>query len=254
MSSSDVSSSRPFYAGLAQAYDALVTDPVGPWVEAVHQRLVEGGRGSGRVLDAGCGTGRHAAALADLGHAVDLLDASADLLSQAAARCPSATVHRADLCGFDTGSRYDAVTCRGVLNDLVDGRERQAALDCMAAALVPGGVLFLDVREASAARLRADREPHTKVVELPTGELLRFTSTTTWDDGLLRVDEKYDVTAASGARAVETYDFAMRPWTVIELRSRLDAAGLARVVVESGVGRCTPDRLFVTAVRGACWS
>lgn len=37
--SAQVSRSRPFYARHAQAYDLLVTDPVEPWVQAVHQRL-----------------------------------------------------------------------------------------------------------------------------------------------------------------------------------------------------------------------
>jgi len=37
-SSFQVSSERPFYAEHAEVYDVLITDPVGPWVEAVHAR------------------------------------------------------------------------------------------------------------------------------------------------------------------------------------------------------------------------
>ena len=59
--SARVSRERPFYADYAEAYDLLMTDPVEPWVEAVHDRLLAGGWPSAMVLDAGCGTGRHAA-------------------------------------------------------------------------------------------------------------------------------------------------------------------------------------------------
>jgi ubiquinone/menaquinone biosynthesis C-methylase UbiE len=62
-----VSRARPFYADYAEAYDLLVMDPVEPWAEAVHDRLLALGWPSAVVLDAGCGTGRHAAALAAKG-------------------------------------------------------------------------------------------------------------------------------------------------------------------------------------------
>ena len=40
--SARVSQARPFYADHAEAYDPLVTDPVDPWVEAVHERASVG--------------------------------------------------------------------------------------------------------------------------------------------------------------------------------------------------------------------
>ncbi len=95
--SARVSRARPFYAEYAQAYDLLVTDPVEPWAEAVHDRLLSSGWPSAVVLDAGCGTGRHAAALAAKGHHVDLADASERLLVQAASRNPSALALHVDL-------------------------------------------------------------------------------------------------------------------------------------------------------------
>ena len=58
--SARVSAERPFSSRHADAYDLLITDPVEPWVDAVHDRLVRAGRPRARVLDAGCGTGRHA--------------------------------------------------------------------------------------------------------------------------------------------------------------------------------------------------
>ena len=56
--SAEVARSRPFYAAHAEAYDLLITDPVEPWVSAVHDRLVADGSAPATILDAGCGTGR----------------------------------------------------------------------------------------------------------------------------------------------------------------------------------------------------
>ncbi len=87
---SNPSGARPFYGAFADLYDHVVTDPVGPWTEAVEGALASRGVERGTLLDAGCGTGRHAAAFAALGHQVTLLDASAELLAVASARCPAA--------------------------------------------------------------------------------------------------------------------------------------------------------------------
>ncbi|HEX5997749.1 MAG TPA: hypothetical protein VFY84_21630 [Jiangellales bacterium] len=45
--SARVSRVRPFYSDYADAYDLLISDPVEPWVEAVHERLLAGGWPSG---------------------------------------------------------------------------------------------------------------------------------------------------------------------------------------------------------------
>lgn len=237
--SAQVSSERPFYARYAEAYDLLVTDPVEPWVVAVHDRLAP----SAAVLDAGCGTGRHAAGLIARGHRVDLVDASPELLSLAVRRCPASRAVRADLCTMTARPEYDAVTCRGVLNDMVTDGERTSAVASLAAHLRPGGQLFLDVRERDASQERIDGAVRTKQVTLPDGAQLTFTARTTWDGGLMRVEESYLVAGQPPA----AYHFVMRPWTGPELRTALHAAGLHRVDIRPGVGRRTADRLFVVA-------
>jgi SAM-dependent methyltransferase len=239
--SGEMRTERPFYAAHADAYDLLITDPVEPWAEAVHERLP----GPARILDAGCGTGRHAAALIARGHEVDLVDASAQLLAIARRRCPMASARLADLCTLQAGPTYDAVTCRGVLNDLLTDRDRSAAVGSLAQALISGGRLLLDVREKTASRVRADGITRSRTVTVGPAATLTFTATTTWRDGLLHVHEQYSLTGAPPT----AYDFKMRPWTQAELTDRLHAAGLQNVETRPGVGRKTPDRLFVTAVR-----
>jgi len=88
--SARVSAERPFYDLYAAAYDALITGPVEPWVQAVDEHLVGAGREHAAILDAGCGTGRHARGLIDRGHRVTLMDASERLLAVARGRCPGA--------------------------------------------------------------------------------------------------------------------------------------------------------------------
>ena len=137
---------RPLYAERAEAYDQLFADPVEPWVDvvcAVHPP-------PGALLDAGCGTGRHAEALAACGFDVTLVDASEALLAQARARLPSVSAHLADLRSLSLGRSFDVIACRGVLNDIIEDRDREAVLRAFAAHLSPGGVVVADVRDRAA--------------------------------------------------------------------------------------------------------
>jgi SAM-dependent methyltransferase len=242
-----VSQARPFYADYAEAYDLLVTGPVEPWADAVHDRLLAGGWPSAHVLDAGCGTGRHAAALAAKGHHVDLADASERLLAQAAARNPSALALHADLCALIVSGAYQAVTCRGVLNDMTTDAERDAALSSLRGALSDGGVLMLDVREPEGSRRRADGVPRHRTADLGPRGALELASTVTWEAGFLHVVEDYQLRTPSSPAEHRRFHFIMRPWSAQEIRERLTAAGFGRVDVGPGVGRTTGDRLFVVA-------
>ncbi|MDG6110373.1 class I SAM-dependent methyltransferase [Dactylosporangium aurantiacum] len=238
---------RPFYSLHADAYDALITDPVEPWVDAIHDRLVQARQPHAAVLDAGCGTGRQAAALIARGHRVDVADASRELLSRASERCPGARALLVDLCAMDVASEYDAVTCRGVLNDMTTDEERESAIGSLTACLRPGGLLFLDVREAEASRLRADGGERCRIADLGDGRKLRFSTRTRWRDGRLLVEERYVLVVEGRVTHESTYDFAMRPWSRAELSSMLRGNGMLQIDITSGVGRRTADRLFVVA-------
>jgi SAM-dependent methyltransferase len=245
--SAGVSRARPFYADYAEAYDLLVTDPAEPWAEAVHDRLLSSGWPSALVLDAGCGTGRHAAALAARGHHVDLADASEQLLAQASSRNPSALALNADLCALTVNMTYQAVTCRGVLNDMTADAERDAALRSLRGALSDGGMLMLDIRESEGSRRRADGMPRRRTADLGARGVLHVTSTVTWDSGFLRVAEDYTLRMPGAPADHRRLNFVMRPWNAQEVRERLTAAGFAHVEVGPGAGRTSGDRLFVVA-------
>lgn len=245
--SARVSRARPFYADYADAYDLLISDPVEPWVEAVHERLLAGGWPSALVLDAGCGTGRHAAALAAKGHRVDLADASQRLLKQAASRNPSALAVHTDLCALTVSRRYQAVTCRGVLNDMTSDTERDAVLRAFAGALSDGGMLMLDVREPDGSRRRADGVRRQRTADLGARGILEFASIVTWEAGLLHVVEDYQLRTPGAPASHHQFDFTMRPWSPQEVRERLTGAGFGHIEIGPGVGRTTGDRLFIFA-------
>ena len=248
--SAHVAAERPFYDRHAAAYDALVTDPVEPWVAAVEDALEGAGFTNAQVLDAGCGTGRHAAALIERGHDVTLLDASAALLRIARKRCPDAPALVSDLCAPALTGPFDAVVARGVLNDLVTDRERASALRAFAGLTHAGGVLVLDVRETALSRQRADGTWRTTHAELSDGSHLRFGSRPTWKHGRIVVEERYELDGGRhGGSEVSEFLFEMRPWARDEVQRLLTSVGYGRIEMHPGVGRRTPDRLLVTARR-----
>ncbi len=103
-----------------------------------------------QVLDIGCGTGRMLESYDYLGWQVTGLEPDRDFCQQAADLAKSLK-HTDVICGgfddIDMQEQYDLVTA---INDpfayLLDIRQRVKALERMYAALKPGGVLFLEIK------------------------------------------------------------------------------------------------------------
>lgn len=95
----------------------------------------------GRALDAACGTGRQAAALAELGHQVVGIDASRAMLERAQARVPAAEFRIGDLAALplEDGS-VDLAVCSLALTHLDDPAPALAEL---ARVVRPGGRIVL---------------------------------------------------------------------------------------------------------------
>lgn len=102
--------------------------------------------GARRLLDVGCGTGRHASLLtAEYGYEVDGLDVEAGFLDIARKRCPEGSFFRGDMASFDLDRRYDAILCLFSSIGYVKTLERvQSAARSMARHLVPGGVAIIE--------------------------------------------------------------------------------------------------------------
>jgi len=203
----------------------------------------------GRAAD----TVTYARALARRGYRVVGVDRSARLLADARAKTAGAgpVFVRADLTTYRPAAPFAAVLCRGVLNDVLDGRARDAVCATLAHALAPGGVLLLDVRDWRRTMARKRAEPTTeRSVRTPRGRLY-FRSDTRLDPARRRLLLREEIRLASRRRDISARNaFVMRCWTWAELRQRLRRAGFARVRPIDAARLALPgDRLFALATR-----
>lgn len=222
---------RPFYGEYAWAYDLLLARPA----ERVCDGLIKilGQRGvnaASNILDAGCGTGSYALELARRGYLVTGLDLSATLLSQArqrlnAHRLPVSLV-RGTILSLPFKAQFDALLCRGVLNDLLDDESRESVFISFASALRERGVLVFDVREWRATVERKTLEPLFETcVETPQGRLtFRSRTQLNHSERKLLVAERHALDHGSG-ETISDYNFVMRCWTQDELERNLTRAG-----------------------------
>jgi SAM-dependent methyltransferase len=226
---------RPFYGEFAWAFDLLIDRPVRKECAEIASWLVERGvRPGTTMLDAGCGTGRYSTELARRGYVINAIDLSPELLAVArrasAGQPGSVTFTVGDMLALPI-SRYDAILCRGVLNDIIDDERRDAVFAAFARALRPHGVLVLDVREWSASEERKTLEPlFRKRVSTDRGELT-FTSVTELDreHRLLVVSERHAL-VDQGVEHVAEYRFVMRCWQRGELAAMLEHHGFDGVM------------------------
>ncbi len=96
-----------------------------------------------RILDAGCGTGRVAARLAELGFDVAGTDVDASMLA-VAQRVPGARWHLADLAALDLSALeapFDLVVAAGNVFPFLAAGTGPQVLERLAAHLMPGGLL-----------------------------------------------------------------------------------------------------------------
>ncbi len=94
------------------------------------------------VLDAGCGTGRVAARLSELGYDVVGVDVDAAMLAQAQAEWPDLDWRLGDLSAIDLGSTFDAVVVAGNTIPLLEPGTLAATCQRFAAHLEPAGWLI----------------------------------------------------------------------------------------------------------------
>ena len=243
---------RPFYAEYAWAFDLIIDRPVEKECGVIAAWLVDREILPGAmVLDAGCGTGRYSRELARRGYIVHGVDLSPELIDvakgTAAGHTGGVSFAVADIT-VPTSARYDAILCRGVLNDIIDDEGRDAVFAAFARALRPHGALILDVRAWGPSAERKAREPlFRKRVSTERGELT-FTSITELDPEhrLLLISERHELVGPGDGRASD-YQFTMRCWEREELDVRFARYGFGNVqyfgAYDGNVGPGTTDRL-----------
>jgi SAM-dependent methyltransferase len=230
------------YEMLAADYDWMYDDDTLMNGRAVNHpaaaRLLQRINPASAVLDAACGTGVDAAVLARRGFTVWAADGSEAMVGVAAARfrrdgleIPALHCEWADLPAA-TDERFDVVLCIG--NSLVHAASR----DAMVAALTglrrmtrPGGHVVIDSR--NWAKLHAERQVVQVADRVVARDGRRCVVLYAWefperlgDEHIAHLTFVFD----DGGR-VESRDYpiAFRPFTLSELRERLELAGLREV-------------------------
>ncbi|MET0901846.1 MAG: class I SAM-dependent methyltransferase [Acidimicrobiales bacterium] len=114
----------------------------------------------GLVLEIGCGSGLLTKHLTDAGHRVVATDASPAMLDIARSYAPGALEHRVVALPDDPLPDVDAIVSTGHALSYIDTQARlEAALVACARALLPGGVLALDLEDLSTREAQMARPP-----------------------------------------------------------------------------------------------
>lgn len=107
------------YRGWAPSYDSPGNQLIDIEEPIVQEILA--GLPTGVALDAACGTGRHAAYLASLGHAVIAVDSSPEMLARARATVPDGEFHQSDVRMLPVPDKHvDLVVCALALTHVPD--------------------------------------------------------------------------------------------------------------------------------------
>ena len=247
-----------YYERLAADYDWIFSDdPLAAGLALSHPataRLLAQASPASVVLDAACGTGFNAAALARRGYRVWAADGSSAMAAVAAARFRSEQLDIplirsmwADLPAV-VGERFDVVLCIG--NSLVHAAGRDAmiqALTGLREMVRPGGHVVVDSRNWE--KLHAER----RIVQLANSAVTRHGRRCivlyAWEIPE-RLDQEHVAHIVlifeDGSRLEpREYRIGFYPITLGELRERLKAACLREVDTDFDDAR---DRYAITAV------
>jgi SAM-dependent methyltransferase len=183
------------------------------------------------LLDVACGTGRHLEHLRDH-YRAEGLDASAAMLTVAGRRCRDTPLHHCSMTDFCLGRTYDVVTCLfgSIGYALVEDRLR-AAIDCLARAVRPGGIVVLEPWFEPGAM--SDRYISRVTAEADGVSICRM-SRTLLRGRVSRIEFDYLVGEHGAVRHfAEVHELGLFPRATVE--AALVAAGLAPSYDEQGL-------------------
>jgi SAM-dependent methyltransferase len=246
------------YEMLAADYDWMFDDDAVAHGRAINlpatARLLQRVSRTAAVLDAACGTGVDAAVLARRGFRLWAADGSDAMVERAAARFRQQRlgipVVRSSWAGLPaaTGERFDVVLCVG--NSLVHAAGR----DAMVAALTglrqmarPGGYVVIDSRHW--AKLHAERRIVQVADRVVARGGRRCVVLYAWEIperlGEEHIAHLVFVFDNGGQIEPREHQITFHPFTISELRARLDLAGLREVDTDFDDSR---DRYAVVTV------
>lgn len=157
-----------------------------------------------RILDIGAGSGRDAAALAALGHAVVAAEPTAEFRDEGRRRHPAANIEWVDdalpelRALHGRGQRFDVVLLTAVWMHL-DAAERDVAMMRLAELLEPDGIVIMSLRHGPVPTGRRMFEvPATETIALAARAGLRCIHRSMREDMLGRADVSWTFLALQG--------------------------------------------------------
>lgn len=133
--------------------DTFFQDTVATDMSPIYGRFLPLVKTGGRILDAGCGSGRDTLAFIQRGYAVDAFDGSAEMVRRASALAgiPVSQMMFEELLEAAPHGQYDGVWCCASLLHL-DRNILPAVLAMLVNALVPGGVMYMSFKHGDTDR------------------------------------------------------------------------------------------------------
>jgi len=217
-------------------------------------RLLQRIGSTSAVLEAACGTGVDAAALARRGFTVRAADGSEAMAEGAVARFARERLAIPVLCSnwadlpAATGERFDVVLCVG--NSLVHAAGRDAmvqALTGLRRMARPGGYVVVDSRNWE--KLHAERQivqvANRVVTRAGRGCVVLYAWEIPDRLGDEHIAHLVFIFESDGQIEPHEYQITFRPFTISELRERLELAGLREVDTDFDASR---DRYALVTV------
>jgi SAM-dependent methyltransferase len=237
------------FAEYSAYYDLLYRDKDYAGEAAYIASLIRGAHPTARtVLDLGCGTGRHAGLLQNLGYDICGVDMSAAMLAEARRTQPAITFHQGDARSFRLDQTFDAVVSLfHVASYQTTNRDFAAYLQTAKSLMAPGGVFIFDfwygpavLADPPAVRVKRLEDGQHKVTRIAEPDHDRLRNT---------VDVRYQilVESAAGPRQLSE-SHRMRYFFLPEIELFLENAGMTLRKITAW----KEDRLPTAADWGAC--
>lgn len=217
------------FAAYSQYYDLLYRDKdYAGEARYVHELIEKHRPGARTVLDLGCGTGRHAALLAERGYELTGVDLSEEMLKVARATAPQLSFMQGDVRSVRLNRKFDVVASLfHVMSYQTTNADLRAALATLREHLSPGGMFVFDCWYGPAV-LTSRPETRIKRLEDEHIQVTRLAEPVIHENDNI-VDVNYQVLVkdkASGAIEELRETHRMRYLFTPEVKLLLEDAGL----------------------------
>ncbi|MCP2323584.1 trans-aconitate methyltransferase [Hamadaea flava] len=189
----------------------------------------------GDVLDVGCGTGLHLAAIRHQFPHVEGVEPAAAMRAAAQTRLPDVLIHDGDMTSFDLSRTFSAVLCLFSTIGYATTEDRlHTTVVRLAAHTEPGGVVVIEPW-FTPEQWRDNRVSHT-IAATDARTIIRMTRSTRDTEALSRMDMHYLVADHRTADPIRHFHdtHVMGLSTEEQYQQAMTAAGLTRITTFAG--------------------